>query len=587
MYSRILHTVRDKPWPKRFIFVTIVAAVVAGLALTGGQPGILSASEVNVLTNGDFEDGFSSQAGCGVVGNGWTCFTNGGQAHYGFYDDMWGSVVASGAHSQLIEINTKGLMDASHDRYAGIYQTVRVVDWAEYTLSLKGLIRTTELDGDPWRYRVQVGWTQGAQANWEAVTNWTDVGWDTYYERTSPGGFNSFSTKFMAESDHVTVYIRVWKKWGVPEMELDVNLDAISLTGPAPAGAMVVVPTATETPAPTTTTTVVPAAACTGANVVSNGDFEGGFNMTSLGAVGKSWGFFTNDGLTNYGFYDEMWPPVVADGTHGQLIELSTMGLAGGDPDRYAGIYQKLTNLTKGATYELTIKGMLRGEGGGPDPYRFVAEWGFNAGSDSDWTHVGNWQTVDIGPIYPRTAPGGMTTFKVQFTAPDTTMVLFIRGWKKWGTYQTEMDLNLDSISVNGCGTKTTDTNKIDTCIYVVKPGDYLSGIAAYYGVSVYDLMWANGIYNPNIIYVGQRLVIPGCVISGKPTPTPDPKPTATPVSTPAPTPVVKTYVVQYGDTLSAIAAYYGVDMYTLMRYNGIYNPNIIYVGQVLVIPDP
>ena len=30
----------------------------------------------------------------------------------------------------------------------------------------------------------------------------------------------------MAEADYVTVYVRVWKKWGVANEELDVNLDA-------------------------------------------------------------------------------------------------------------------------------------------------------------------------------------------------------------------------------------------------------------------------------------------------------------------------------------------------------------------------
>ena len=45
------------------------------------------------------------------------------------------------------------------------------------------------MEGDPWRYRVQVGWTSGPSANWQSVTNWKDVGWDTYYERTNPGPF--------------------------------------------------------------------------------------------------------------------------------------------------------------------------------------------------------------------------------------------------------------------------------------------------------------------------------------------------------------------------------------------------------------
>jgi len=44
----------------------------------------------------------------------------------------------------------------------------------------------------------------------------------------------------------------------------------------------------------------------------------------------------------------------------------------------------------------------------------------------------------------------------------------------------------------------------------VVRSGDTLNSIAARYGVSPSTLARANGITNPNRIYIGQRLVIPG-----------------------------------------------------------------------------
>ena len=46
------------------------------------------------------------------------------------------------------------------------------------------------------------------------------------------------------------------------------------------------------------------------------------------------------------------------------------------------------------------------------------------------------------------------------------------------------------------------------------------------------------------------------------------------------------TYTVVYGDTLSEIAAKYGIGTSTLASLNGITNPNLIYVGQVLKIPS-
>jgi LysM repeat protein len=58
--------------------------------------------------------------------------------------------------------------------------------------------------------------------------------------------------------------------------------------------------------------------------------------------------------------------------------------------------------------------------------------------------------------------------------------------------------------------------------------------------------------------------------------------------STPGPTPdpgTTKTYVVQYGDTLSGIAARFGTSVAVLARLNNIQNVNLIYVGQVLTLP--
>jgi LysM repeat protein len=62
---------------------------------------------------------------------------------------------------------------------------------------------------------------------------------------------------------------------------------------------------------------------------------------------------------------------------------------------------------------------------------------------------------------------------------------------------------------------------------YVVQPGDSLSGIAARFGVPMDELAKANGIQDPNVIKVNQRLVIPG--------PTPVATATVPPTATPTP----------------------------------------------------
>ncbi|MGD2146396.1 MAG: LysM peptidoglycan-binding domain-containing protein [Anaerolineae bacterium] len=55
--------------------------------------------------------------------------------------------------------------------------------------------------------------------------------------------------------------------------------------------------------------------------------------------------------------------------------------------------------------------------------------------------------------------------------------------------------------------------------VHVVRRGENLYRIARSYGLSYYTLASANGIANPNHIYVGQRLTIPGS--GGSPSPQP------------------------------------------------------------------
>lgn len=120
--------------------------------------------------------------------------------------------------------------------------------------------------------------------------------------------------------------------------------------------------------------------------------------------------------------------------------------------------------------------------------------------------------------------------------------------------------------------------------IYVVQPGDTLSQIARWYGVSVQQLTAANNLYNPSRIYVGQRLCIPG---GWGPQPIP-PQPLPPQPVPPQPVPpspyCSQYYTVRPGDTLSQIAAWCGTSVQQLVYLNGIPNPSCIYVGQVIRI---
>jgi LysM repeat protein len=98
--------------------------------------------------------------------------------------------------------------------------------------------------------------------------------------------------------------------------------------------------------------------------------------------------------------------------------------------------------------------------------------------------------------------------------------------------------------------------------------GDTLSGIAVRSGTTVGAIQAAN----PGLgwwVYTGQVLCIP----TGY-------------ASSPVYYPTYGTYVVQWGDTLGKIAARIGVSWRDILAVNPqIYNPSLIYAGQVIKLP--
>jgi LysM repeat protein len=100
--------------------------------------------------------------------------------------------------------------------------------------------------------------------------------------------------------------------------------------------------------------------------------------------------------------------------------------------------------------------------------------------------------------------------------------------------------------------------------VHIVRQGETMKSIASLYGTTVDALARANGIINPNYIWVGQRLTIPGAGESQA---------------------GGQTYVVQPGDTLSSIAMRFGTTAWAIAYANNLPNVNTIYVGQSLRIP--
>jgi polysaccharide biosynthesis protein PslG len=111
---------------------------------------------------------------------------------------------------------------------------------------------------------------------------------------------------------------------------------------------------------------------------------------------------------------------------------------------------------------------------------------------------------------------------------------------------------------------------------YVVQPGDNLYRIAIQFGTTISELAAANGITNPRLIFTGQTLIIPdGGGSGGLVTPEPTEPPTSG-----------ETYTIAPGDNLYRIAIRFGTTVSELVALNDISNPNIIYSGRVLRIPD-
>jgi len=104
-------------------------------------------------------------------------------------------------------------------------------------------------------------------------------------------------------------------------------------------------------------------------------------------------------------------------------------------------------------------------------------------------------------------------------------------------------------------------------CFHTIRPGETLNRIAARFGTSVYALMVANGIPNPNRIFAGINLNVP-CTSSSYPSQC-----------------VRATYVVQLGEDLFRIGLRFGVSPTTLAAFNGIPDSNLIFAGMRLAIP--
>jgi cell wall-associated NlpC family hydrolase/LysM repeat protein len=126
--------------------------------------------------------------------------------------------------------------------------------------------------------------------------------------------------------------------------------------------------------------------------------------------------------------------------------------------------------------------------------------------------------------------------------------------------------------TVGALGLFTVGTQTANASTVTVKQGDTVWSLAQKYGVSISDLESSNTSIKKvsstvDLIYSGQQLNLSG-----------QKKATTTTTAS------ASSYVVKSGDTLSAIAAKYGISVDKLVKANGIQNQDFLLVGQKLTL---
>ena len=116
----------------------------------------------------------------------------------------------------------------------------------------------------------------------------------------------------------------------------------------------------------------------------------------------------------------------------------------------------------------------------------------------------------------------------------------------------------------------TTEAADVEPASVLVEVGDSLSKIAKRYDTTTEMLAAINGICDVNQIYVGQKILLAGAEFDSDDEVDPEP--------------ISVTVLVEVGDSLSKIAKQYDTTVDDLMVTNDITDPNLLFVGQELVV---
>ncbi len=178
-----------------------------------------------------------------------------------------------------------------------------------------------------------------------------------------------------------------------------------------------------------------------------------------------------------------------------------------------------------------------------PAPFRYTVQPGDTLGSIADRYGIKPVRIVEVNNLLN----------------PDNLFV---------GTELIIPDYTPTATEVNGGTGDSAETDPGNFVTHIVQPGEGLLEIAAKYGIDEGTLAAANGIANRNLLRVGQQLVIPGVTLQE------------------AAAARGAIHVVQSGESLASIALTYGATVDEMAALNNLTNPDAIYVGQELIVPE-
>jgi hypothetical protein len=181
----------------------------------------------DLVKNGDFESGFNPDG----VALEWHSFNN-DSAAINFSPETAGPYVKSGLRAQRITLSQA----TQPDRYAGLYQQIKVAPGQIYTLTLYGQIRTgfADVKLSSYGYRLQYAINHTGGDKWQDVPEkaWIELPWDEQQLNSSAVKFLDYTIPISSTSNKITLFVRAWNKWADPG-EAQYSLDSISLVGPS------------------------------------------------------------------------------------------------------------------------------------------------------------------------------------------------------------------------------------------------------------------------------------------------------------------------------------------------------------------